>query len=449
MQSEIHLAAAELRKYGLHTIRLRPRSKRPLEPAWQKRAEPDTDFGNGENVGVVLGARSGGLVDVDLDSQESIHTARLLLHDLPSFGRPSSRESHRIAVCNDLPAEAKTIRLSYEGSSDVLIELRATGGQTVFPPSIHEGTGELIQWTEDRFPEAIPEIGWLILKFKVGLIAFLAIVERNYPRSSGNRDDVSLALAGALLNMGVEIALADDLIVGIASRCGDDEAEQRAKARQTHDKRAAGEPVVGLPRLCELLGLDVGKISKLLAQTGVTAKEVTTQQSIFVSDCAEAAEKFVELERPTLMHLSGDYFAFGGTCYQQLEDKTVRSEVFKFLAKLRQPGPSSKRPWIPYRRTKSAVADVIQSLESLVHRPRDAFAPPCWLSDNDIDPDSIIACKNGLLDLNAETLFPPDPAFFTINAVEFDFDPDSRCGHWHEFLHQVFPSGERERQLLQ
>ena len=255
----------------------------------------------------------------------------------------------------------------------------------MFPPSIHEGTGELIEWTECGFPEVIPEVTWAGLKFQVGLIAFLAIVERNYPRSSGNRDDVSLALAGALLNMGVDMALADDLIVGIASRCGDDEAEQRAKARQTHDKRAAGEPIVGLPRLCELLGLDVGKVGKLLAQTGVTTKVLDTQQSIFVSDCAEAAEKFVALERPTLMHLSGDYYAFSGTCYQQLEDQTVRSEVFKFLAKLQQPGPSTKRPWMPYRRTKSAVADVIQSVESLVHRPRDAYAPPCWLSDNDTD----------------------------------------------------------------
>jgi hypothetical protein len=72
MPSNIQLAAAELRDQGFHTIRLRPNSKRPLEPGWQKRAEPDTDFNNGENVGVVLGIRSGGLVDVDLDSQESI-----------------------------------------------------------------------------------------------------------------------------------------------------------------------------------------------------------------------------------------------------------------------------------------------------------------------------------------------------------------------------------------
>ena len=311
----------------------------------------------------MLGQKSGGLVDIDLDSPEAIHLARILFDDLPSFGRLTSRESHRIARCNDLPQNAKVMRLCWAESSDVLLELRATGGQTVFPPSIHESTGELIEWTAGSMPENVPELDWLTLKSRVGLIAFLAVVERNYPRSAGKRDDICLALAGALLNMGEDVDLVDRIIVDIASRCGDEEAEHRAKGQQTHDKRASGQAITGLPSLCELLALDQVRIGKLLATAGITTKSAKSGELVYVSDCAEAAEKFVELERPTLMHLSGDYYAFGGACYQQLEDQTIRSEVFKFLAKLQQPGPNTKRPWIPYRRTKSAVADVIQSVE--------------------------------------------------------------------------------------
>lgn len=444
----IAVAAKQYRERGFHTIRLRPRSKRPIGTGWQSGAEPDTDFGNGENVGIVLGQKSGGLVDIDLDSPESIHLARLFFDDLPSFGRESSRESHRVAICNDLPTDAKVIRLPWADSQDVLIELRASGGQTVFPPSIHEGTGETVEWTFGSSPDRFPELDWETLKFNVGLIAFLAIVERNYPRSSGSRDDICLALAGSLLNMGVDVSLVDRIIVDIASRCGDEEAEQRAKARQTHDKRASGVAVTGLPKLCDLLSLDIQRVGKLLATTGVTTKSATSQDQIYVGDCAEAAEKFIELERPTLMHLAGDWYAFHESCYRMLEDRTVKSELFKFLAKVRQPG-NMKTRWIPYKRTRSAVGDVLQSLESSVHRPRDTFSPPCWLSEREHDPETIIACRNGLLHLPTQVLSPPDKNFFTVNALDFEFDPTAKCPEWGAFLDQLFPSREPEQRLLQ
>ena len=56
-------------------------------------------FNGKTNIGIALGDRSSGIVDIDFDSPEAVRLAKLLLPDLPSFGRSGSRSSHRIAFC--------------------------------------------------------------------------------------------------------------------------------------------------------------------------------------------------------------------------------------------------------------------------------------------------------------------------------------------------------------
>src|ERR1700686_2716111 len=56
-------------------------------------------FGRGGNVGVLLGAASGGLTDVDLDCPEALALADVFLPDTTAiFGRHSKRRSHRLYV---------------------------------------------------------------------------------------------------------------------------------------------------------------------------------------------------------------------------------------------------------------------------------------------------------------------------------------------------------------
>jgi hypothetical protein len=42
------------------------------------------------------------------------------------------------------------------------------------------------------------------------------------------------------------------------------------------------------------------------------------------------------------------------------------------------------------------------------------------------NPTEILVCKNGLLHLPTRHLRPPTPAFFTLNALNYDFDPTRR-----------------------
>src|SRR5262245_40198556 len=86
---------------GAALIPLAYRGKRPLDTAWQntryRAAEGLAQHFNGQplNVGVVLGAVSGGLVDVDLDCIEAITLAPRFLPPTMVHGRVSKPQSHR------------------------------------------------------------------------------------------------------------------------------------------------------------------------------------------------------------------------------------------------------------------------------------------------------------------------------------------------------------------
>lgn len=120
-----------------------------LGPKWNQvriTAETAKRYFNGapQNVGVLLGEPSNGLVDIDLDCSEAIALADHFLPSTRTFGRPSKPRSHweyRL----ETPGSTKQFT---DGPQGMIVEYRSTGGQTVFPGSTHE-SGEPITWTDD------------------------------------------------------------------------------------------------------------------------------------------------------------------------------------------------------------------------------------------------------------------------------------------------------------
>src|SRR5262249_45115548 len=87
--------------------------KGPKHKGWEQRSfDPHRDF-DGTNIGVQLGAKSGGLTDVDLDCIEAI---KLAVHLLPktnaTFGRASKPESHWLYITHDADPDKSVIRLN-------------------------------------------------------------------------------------------------------------------------------------------------------------------------------------------------------------------------------------------------------------------------------------------------------------------------------------------------
>ena len=72
-------ARAFLRRYGWQPVPVPTRRKGPVRSGWQNLRLTDEErpqyFDDDDNLGVLLGEPSGGLVDVDLDCEEAVQLA--------------------------------------------------------------------------------------------------------------------------------------------------------------------------------------------------------------------------------------------------------------------------------------------------------------------------------------------------------------------------------------
>lgn len=265
-------AAATYIDMGWAVIPLQPKDKRPFDGyKWKDEnltSQTLYGFPKNSNVGVILGKRSNHLIDIDFDIPEAGIMGQMIFSNLPSFGRKSAPYGHKIVICKDAQ-KTQQYKLTQEQADmigltekAVVLELRANGGQTMFPPSTHP-SGEVVQW-RNGLPKEIPHMDFEKLQKLCGLCAFLAVILKKYPTVSGARDEICLTLAGALLRAEIPPDMVDDLIVYIAQQKGDEEADKRKKAEVTKQKLDAGEDVTGLPRLCELLG--ISELQSLLSK---------------------------------------------------------------------------------------------------------------------------------------------------------------------------------------
>ena len=142
---------------GWSVIPIPHRSKNPGFLGWEQTRLASDDLphqfnGRQLNIGVLLGEPSGWVVDVDLDHARCLELADQFLPPTPAvFGRPGKNRSHRIyRVIRPVATKKHKSK-----SAGMLVELRSTGMQTVFPPSTHE-SGEPITWeTEGAEPAEV------------------------------------------------------------------------------------------------------------------------------------------------------------------------------------------------------------------------------------------------------------------------------------------------------
>lgn len=245
-------------RLGRRVIPIPGGSKNPNRKGWQDLRltleELPRYFNNGQNLGLLCGEPSGGLVDVDLDAPEALALAS---HFLPAtgmrHGRPSAPESHAWYVAPEITKTTK-FRDPTEPDDDrsILVEIRSTGGQTVLPPSRHP-QGERYQWVRNGEPARVP--GDELLG-KVRRLAACALLARHWP-SKGTRDEGAIALSGALVRAGWTVPEADRFIELAARAAGDEEWQQRGKTERTAQTIREGKPATGWPTVARILGQDV------------------------------------------------------------------------------------------------------------------------------------------------------------------------------------------------
>lgn len=325
--------AKNYQRRGWQPIPIPHGSKNPSLHGWQKIKFSESDLpnhfnGKPQNIGVLLGGKSNGLTDIDLDSPEAVKIADYFLPETKAiFGRAGKPRSHRLYI-SDLP---KTEKFEYR---ETIVEIRSTGGQTVFPGSTHT-SGEAIQWQSDGEPCRIDA---QILRRAVGLLASACLISKVW----GNhlRNDLNLAVSGALLRNGFDIAKTKNFIRAIGTATNDEEILDRLKAVDaTAQKLDRSEKVCGFPRLAELTDKKLVEtvckwlqIEKPVENTGKEQGNSTAQGKGNSEFAFATLDELLSEPEETHAYLWEDTLIFGGLSICSAKPKVGKSTIARNLA---------------------------------------------------------------------------------------------------------------------
>lgn len=199
---------------GYSPIPIQGGSKRPYGGSWQHQRWADKpeqevrehfdaarEAGAGD-IGLLLGAASGGLVDIDFDHHLALRFRDILIPPTAmETGRAGRARSHKWFIAEpveDLPAT----RQYKMPDGSVIIELRSSGAQTVIPHSTHP-SGEMYRWEGEPWGGEVgpSRINGQVLSIQVALTAMAAVLLDKWPKK-GSRHEAYLHLAGWLLRYG-------------------------------------------------------------------------------------------------------------------------------------------------------------------------------------------------------------------------------------------------------
>jgi putative DNA primase/helicase len=177
----------------------------------------------------------------------------------------------------------------------------------------------------------------------------------------------------------------------------------------------------------------------------------------------------------TLRRYRQTWLHWDGAAYRPVPEESMRARVCQHIrqefdrlnladiAALKQRIAAGKAPpdaVPPQARkvTKNLVSNVLEALNSLTLLSNDIEAP-AWLDGaaGRVPPAEILAAKNGLVHLPSlgserPLMLAPTPTFFSLNALEYDFDDKAPEPHqWLQFLNELFPheSGKDSVAFLQ
>lgn len=241
--------ALDALRQGWQPIPTRLRSRGPQSYGWPNLIITEATFphhfnGVSQNVAVLTGQPSGGLVDVDLDTPLAIALADAFLPKTGRvFGRAGNPRSHREYVCDPLVKTAK-----FEDPTKIkddpermIVELRSTGLATTWPGSIHH-SGEAVEWDARGEPTSID--GHVLHRAVTTLAAAVLLVEQ-YP-AAGGRDNLKLPLVGGLIRFGWTDEEIERFILTVAEAANDEQATDRINGiARTRARFEAGKNISG------------------------------------------------------------------------------------------------------------------------------------------------------------------------------------------------------------
>lgn len=425
---------------GWYSIPVPFRSKAPTITGWQDLRLDETQLrallnGGPLNIGVLLGQPSGGLVDIDLDCGEALTLAdRFLPSTHVIFGRPSKPKSHRLYVASPLIATEKFQDIGDDAKPVMLVELRSTGGQTVFPGSTHE-CGEPITFAEDGELARGPGE---TLRRDVAHLAAASLLARHWP-NAGARHHAALAAAGLLARGGVDELRCVLIVQGAAEAAGDDEAAKRRRdVVSTVARVIAGEPVTGGPSLAELLRGDGDKVVATLRRwLGLRGGDA---EAPHLTDAGNA-QRFAR-EHGGDVHFCYPrraWFVWDGVHWRRDEgDQTAdraKATARKLWTEVASAASEDTRKalarWAAYTESEPGIRRMLELAKS---------EPGIPVTPDELDRDPwLLNCPNGTLELRTGYLRPHRREDLITQVTAAAYEPGARHPIFDAFLERVLP----------
>ncbi|MCO5760318.1 MAG: bifunctional DNA primase/polymerase, partial [Chromatiaceae bacterium] len=300
--------AAQAYQLGLCPVRLHPRAKRPIAKEWNRVTRQNLDledFSEGENVGILWGPESGGVVDVDIDNDLACSLASQFLPQTFVYGHTSRPRSHYLYRVSEA---IKRQTFQNEGGG-IVIELRGVGCQSVWPGSIHPD-GHLYEVNEDREWADI-EVGDLKARLHV-LVAATRLLEC-YPKTEGQRHDFVHAATGAIARVS-DATLTRRIMQAVVLASSDPDPAQRF--RTIESTLESSGTTAGWPTLAGIAGQGPTEGIRRALQAALAEKpleasgdvEIHSLRDVLKATMAQEPERLID---GTLTFTPGAYVLAG------------------------------------------------------------------------------------------------------------------------------------------
>jgi putative DNA primase/helicase len=144
---------------------------------------------------------------------------------------------------------------------------------------------------------------------------------------------------------------------------------------------------------------------------------------------------------PALAYYRANFYEWTGTNYSECDDHHLRSKLYEFLNNAVTPEGE------PFNPTAHRVNQIIDALKAVVEQ-NSRRNTPFWLDQEPHPvPALLIACKNGLLNIETRDLSPHTPLLFNLNCLPYDYDPNAPIypQEWMRFLRQLWPDNADDK----
>ncbi len=316
---------AWVRKQGFKPVPTHPRSKAaifrdyakpdykpPLDDLWRRH-----DYG----IGVCTGPEQSGPVDADLDCEEAIYFAsRFLPVTTGQFGRATKGRSHYLYRVDVLRFDKQAFVDPVTNTT--IIELRGDGGhQTILPGSVHEATGELVEWSSAIFPD-VPTVAAESLGRAARKVAIATMIVRHV-WADGFHNAPCLSLSGLLFYLDWTVEEAEELIQAVMEYTNDTDKSRIPTVRTTFKRGAAGKKIAGAGVLRKQLHNDP-VVDKILEWAGSETVNTVSEYNDKYA-CVSIEGKFRIATTDTgsgqspVFHTKDDWLNIVGTDYTTVE----------------------------------------------------------------------------------------------------------------------------------